>query len=208
MIKKKLLFLTTLLSALPLVLGVANWNLIPQDIPVHWEAIGEADRFAPKAVVVFLLPLAFVTIHILCHFLATREEVVESRTSDFEGLIYWFIPLLSIVCCSIGVFSFMGVSVKLSVLVCAVIDYLCIFAVVWLARLRKICGENSEKKKLKPLTQNQKKAILFTQNAVCISGTLSIVCSFCGALNIGFIIIAASLLISLCYSLILHKKRK
>lgn len=208
MIKKKLLFLTTLLCALPLALGVSNWNSIPQDIPVHWSLTGDVDRFAPKAVVVFGLPLTFVMIHIFCHFLATREEAVDSRTHDFEGLIYWMFPFLSTVFCPVVIFSLMGMAVKLFVLVPAVVGFVCVFAAVWLARIRSLSNEKREKAESKELTENQKKAILFTQMAVCVGGTSLIFCSFCSVFFVGFVLLGASLVVSLIYSLVLHKKRK
>ena len=53
---KKTFFYTLLISAASLILGLMFWSSIPQSMPVHWDAMGNANGFAPKALGLFLMP--------------------------------------------------------------------------------------------------------------------------------------------------------
>ena len=68
MVKKYLpvIIITSLLTLLPIVFGFIIWGRLPEPMPTHFNAAGEADGFMPKAVAVFALPAAMLLVHIVC----------------------------------------------------------------------------------------------------------------------------------------------
>ncbi|MBR2760599.1 MAG: SdpI family protein [Solobacterium sp.] len=93
---KTLLIITTALCLLPIALGLLLWNRLPEQIPVHWNFQGEADRTAGKASAVFFLPAVITAVHLLCAFV-TRNDPKHSVIPDkIMGLVLWICPLLSI----------------------------------------------------------------------------------------------------------------
>ena len=59
MIKKnwKTLMITSLVILLPVLAGVILWNQLPEQIPSHWNAVGEVDGWSSKPFAVFGMPL-------------------------------------------------------------------------------------------------------------------------------------------------------
>lgn len=50
------------LAAAPLLLSVIFYGAYPQSVAVHWNASGEADGFAPRAVAAFAIPAVLLII--------------------------------------------------------------------------------------------------------------------------------------------------
>ena len=42
--RKKMILLTSLLVLIPMIVGLILWNKLPEEIPVHFNASGEADN--------------------------------------------------------------------------------------------------------------------------------------------------------------------
>ena len=92
---RTLLIITTILILLPMAVGVALWNRLPNLLPMHWNASGEVDRYCTKAVGVVVLPLILVALQWLCTWL---ESVTKKRRSPQETMpvyVLWIIPVIS-----------------------------------------------------------------------------------------------------------------
>ena len=46
-------------------LAAASWTYLPERLPVHWDARGEADRYGSRAEALFLLPLISMGLYLL-----------------------------------------------------------------------------------------------------------------------------------------------
>ena len=53
---KKTIIITTLITLLPILFGLALWNKLPDTIATHWGADGQANGWSSKAFAVFGLP--------------------------------------------------------------------------------------------------------------------------------------------------------
>ena len=99
MIKKnlKVLITTSLLTVLPILVGLILWDRLPEQIPTHWNAAGDVDGWSSKPFAVFGLPLIMVAAQWLCT-LGTLSDPKKSNHSDkVLHLVFWIIPLLSLV---------------------------------------------------------------------------------------------------------------
>lgn len=95
---KGILFLTTAVMLLPVVVGLLLWNILPEQVPMHWNAAGEVDGWGSRAMVVFGLPLFILAIHwicVLCTF-------IDPKAWDIHGkilhLVLWICPFISLLC--------------------------------------------------------------------------------------------------------------
>jgi len=68
MIKKnwRILLITSVAILLPMVAGVVLWNQLPEQIPSHWNAVGEIDGWSSKPFAVFGMPLILLAAQWLC----------------------------------------------------------------------------------------------------------------------------------------------
>ena len=53
---KATIIITSLITLLPILLGLIIWNKLPDQIATHWGADGQADGYSGKAFAVFGMP--------------------------------------------------------------------------------------------------------------------------------------------------------
>ena len=99
MLKKyrKTLIVTTIITLLPILAGLILWNKLPDQIPMHFNAAGEVDGWASKAVAVFAMPLALVAVQWLCAVGSFKmDPKAQNLNEKVMGLVLWFIPVMSV----------------------------------------------------------------------------------------------------------------
>ena len=99
MLKKyrKTLIITTVITLLPMLAGVILWNKLPDRIPMHFNAAGEVDGWASKAVAVFAMPLVLVAVQWLCAVGSFKmDPKAQNLNEKVMGLVLWFIPVMSV----------------------------------------------------------------------------------------------------------------
>ena len=115
MIKKnlKLLILTSILTLLPILAGVVLWNQLPEQMPTHWNAAGEVDGWSSKPFAVFGLPLILVAAQWLCVLATTTDPKRQNHSEKIYHLVFWIIPVLSIVLHAVTYMTVLGVGVRM-----------------------------------------------------------------------------------------------
>lgn len=96
-IKWKSLFITCLVCLLPILLGLALWENLPDTIAIHFNIHNEPDNFAKKGFVVFGIPLLMVLLQCFCCFVNDINAHKHGERKKFERITKWIIPVLSIV---------------------------------------------------------------------------------------------------------------
>lgn len=99
MLKKyrKTLIVTTIITLLPILAGLILWNKLPDQIPMHFNAAGEVDGWASKAVAVFAMPLVLVAVQWLCAVGSFKmDPKAQNLNEKVMGLVLWFIPVMSV----------------------------------------------------------------------------------------------------------------
>lgn len=94
--KRNEIIITTLMSLLPLAIGLLLWNKLPDQIPVHFNYSGVADSYYPKFRAVFMIGLFMPLIHLLSSFLAFSDPKIKSVSNKVTSLILWIVPVTSI----------------------------------------------------------------------------------------------------------------
>ena len=110
MIKKnlKLLILTSLVILLPVLAGVILWNQLPEQIPIHWNAVGEVDGWSHKAFAIFGLPGFMLAAQWLCSLGTSADPKKEAHSEKMVQLVLWIIPLLCVVLMAITYATALG----------------------------------------------------------------------------------------------------
>lgn len=118
MIKKnlKVLIITSLVILLPILAGVILWNQLPEQIPTHWNSVGEIDGWSSKPFAVFGLPLIMLTAQWLC-VLGTGADPKKGNHSDkIVHLVLWIIPVINILLSVITYAVALGKEVRVEVI--------------------------------------------------------------------------------------------
>ena len=94
-INLKLLFLTSILTLLPILIGVILWQDLPASLPSHFGLDGQADGFSSKLEVVFLIPLVMLGLHLFAVIVTSLDPKASHVSPKMKTLVYWLVPFIS-----------------------------------------------------------------------------------------------------------------
>lgn len=94
-INKKLVLFTSILILLPSLVGCVFWNQLPEEIPTHFNLLGQADGYNHKVFAIFGLPTLMLLMHWVLLFLMSKDPKSSNISSKIQVLIYWIIPFVS-----------------------------------------------------------------------------------------------------------------
>ena len=96
-IKIKPLVITCIVCLLPILLGLALWNELPDTMAIHFNINNQPDNFASKAFVVFGMPALMVLLQIICCVINDVNAHKYGERKKFEMVTKWIIPIMSII---------------------------------------------------------------------------------------------------------------
>jgi len=96
---KKLLILTSLLTLLPIPVGLLLWNRFPETMTIHWGFSGQPDGFASIPVAVFLPSLLMLLTHWFCVLVTSFDKGNQNRNRKIQTIVLWTIPVVCNISC-------------------------------------------------------------------------------------------------------------
>ena len=111
---KKAIVLSTLATLLPAVIGCVLWNLLPNSMVIHWGVDGAADGFGTKAFAVLGVPAILAALNLLCMVLSAFDQKEQNKKA--MRMVFWIMPLMSLVICSTIYAVSMGKKVDIGLL--------------------------------------------------------------------------------------------
>lgn len=97
----KTLILTSLLTLLPIPVGLILWDRFPELITTHWGLDGQADGWSSVPFTVFGMPLIMLAIHFVCILATFLDPGNKNRNSKMKTIVLWIVPVLSNLCSGI-----------------------------------------------------------------------------------------------------------
>ena len=94
---KKLLILTSIVILFPILWGVTIWSQLPNQIPIHFNLVGQANNFQSKPLAVFGLPFFLLLVHLFVIFMIGRDPKNRTMNEKMVKVIYWLIPIVSLI---------------------------------------------------------------------------------------------------------------
>lgn len=95
--KWKLLGITCLVCLLPILLGVALWESLPDTMAIHFDMYNNPDNFAPKGFVVFGLPCLMALLQVICCVINDINANKHGDRKKFERVTKWIIPVMTMI---------------------------------------------------------------------------------------------------------------
>ena len=95
--KWKIWGLTSFICLLPILLGLAVWDKLPDVMAIHFDMYNNPDNFAPKWFVVFGLPVLMVLPQTICCVINDVNTKKFGERKKFTRVTKWIIPVLSMV---------------------------------------------------------------------------------------------------------------
>ena len=110
---KGLLILTTLLTLVPLAVGLLLWDKLPDQVPTHWNMDGEIDGWSSKSFAVFGICGFIAAIHLLCSFITFADPKNKGHNEGNMWLMLWICPMISAVCSALMYFAAFGYDISI-----------------------------------------------------------------------------------------------
>nr|MBQ5811845.1 SdpI family protein [Clostridia bacterium] len=117
MIKKnlKLIIITTVISLLPMAVGLILWDKLPDTIATHFGLNGEADGWSSKATAVLFIPLFITALHLVCAFATSLDPKNKNIDGKPFTLVLWITPTLSVLVCTLTYLIALGYNVSMNI---------------------------------------------------------------------------------------------
>ena len=111
---KKELILSSLLTLLPIVIGLLLWDKLPDVMATHWGVNNQADGYSTKSFAVFVFPFILLGIHWLCLWITSKDPGQKKQSKKAFSMIFWMIPIVSLFVTSIMYGIALGNTVNIS----------------------------------------------------------------------------------------------
>ena len=93
---RKTLIITSIVTILPMLIGVICWNRLPDVMATHFGLNNEANGFSSKALAVFGLPAFLLALLWVGALVTSRDPKKQNISPKVFSLTLWIVPVLSL----------------------------------------------------------------------------------------------------------------
>lgn len=111
--KWKICIITMTVCLLPMLLGFAMWESLPDSIAIHFDINGNPDNFAPKAFAVAGIPVLMAVMQLFCCFISDINENKHGTSLKVIRITKWMFPVVTVILYFATIFYATGVDVDI-----------------------------------------------------------------------------------------------
>lgn len=97
---KKMLVFTSIVTLLPIVIGLLLWKQLPDSVATHFGADNQPNGYSSKVFAVFGLPFILLMIHFICVVVTNIDPKEKNIGKKVFQVVLWICPLVSLVVCN------------------------------------------------------------------------------------------------------------
>lgn len=97
---KKMLILTSVITLLPIVIGLILWRQLPASVATHFGVDNQPDGYCSKAFAVFELPVIMLLFHLICIVITNVDPKRKNISEKVFHVVMWICPVVSLVVCN------------------------------------------------------------------------------------------------------------
>ena len=94
---KKMIIITSVVTLLPILIGLLLWNRLPASIVTHFGMDGKPNGYSSKAFTVVGIPLIVLFIHLACVIGISIDPKVRNINQKIFNIVLWICPAVSLV---------------------------------------------------------------------------------------------------------------
>lgn len=134
---KKLLMITSIVCALPLVFAAMVYGQLPDTMATHWDLAGNANGWMPKLYAAFGLPLFLLAIHVLGITVVMHDPKRQNQGRVPQMMTYWIVPVISVITTTMTLLIGLGHKVNIGIFVYILVGVLFIVLGNYLPKSRQ-----------------------------------------------------------------------
>ena len=93
---RKTLIITSIVTILPMLIGILCWNRLPDVMATHFGINNEANGFSSKAIAVFGIPAFLLAVLWLGAFVTSHDPKRQNISQKMFSLVLWIAPVISL----------------------------------------------------------------------------------------------------------------
>ena len=210
---KKTIIITTLITLLPILFGLALWNKLPDTIATHWGADGQANGWSSKAFAVFGLPCILAVTHLFTVCVTLNDPKKNNIHKKPLTLVFWIVPVISIAVNGLTYLLALGMDIDIVSIIFALVGIVFIALGNYMPKLQQNYTVGIKLPWTLNSIENWNRTHRLGGKLFILGGFLLIIDGFCGRLLGENFVLAAMLgIILVCsvipmgYSFLLFKK--
>ena len=98
---KKMLILTSVITLLPIFIGLLLWRQLPASVATHFGVDNQPDGYCSKAFAVFGVPVMMLFFHLICIVATNIDPKRKNISKKVFHVVMWICPVISLVNCNI-----------------------------------------------------------------------------------------------------------
>ena len=207
MIKKnwKILILTSIVILLPIIAGVILWDKLPEQMPIHWNVSGEADKWCGKAFGVFALPLIMLAIHWGCLAVTLADPKNRDNSGKIINIAFWVIPLISLALCAFTYSAAMGNEMNIELFTALLLGFIFIITGNYMPKCRQSYTVGIKLPWTLHSEENWNKTHRAAGGVWVLAGVVTIIAGFFSFFPLMIAALAAAAIFPVIYSYILYR---
>lgn len=132
------LIVTTLVLLLPMVVGLLLWNQLPEQVPTHFNAAGEADGWSSRSFAVFAIPVMLLAVHWVCVIASLKmDPKAENLQGKMMSLVLWICPAMSVLMMALVYGNALGLDLPAEVLMPLLLGLMMVVMGNWLPKCKQ-----------------------------------------------------------------------
>ena len=207
---KKTLILTSIVTLLPILIGILLWNKLPDSMAVHFNFDNEADGYREKWFAVIIEPFILLALHLIMAMIIAADPRKKNISSRVYGITIWIIPASSLALAVVIYPYNLGIHFNISLFLGIFLGVIYIIVGNYLPKTRQNYTIGFKLPWTYANEENWNKTNRLAGVIDIVMGILIIINAAMGVLNIFYSFLAAVLigtLIPLGYSYFLHVKK-
>ena len=208
MIKKNKIavIVSSFIILIPLIAGLVMWNTLPDTMPVHWNAQGEADGYSNKTFAVVIMPVILLAVHLLCLFITSADPKNKNIEKKPFFLVVSIIPILSLAVGGCTYATALGHKIDISVVMPLIMGGLFVVIGNYLPKCRQNYTIGIKIPWTLSSEENWNKTHRFAGIVWVIGGALVMATSFMGSVYIMTAILLIMAFIPIIYSYAVYRR--
>ena len=106
---KKTLILTTIITLLPILVGLFYWNQLPDKMATHFDLEGTPNGWSSKWFALIGIPAFLAVVNALCTILTETDPRRHKYPEKMMKLVYWICPVISWLCAGLTISYELGI---------------------------------------------------------------------------------------------------
>lgn len=123
-LNKKALILTSIVTLLPILLGLSFYSELPSRIAIHWSVNNEPNGWASRSYFVFGLPILMMVLNVVCHIGTAIRRNPDEPLPKAIRINFWIIPILTVFLYIVTLYIALGNELDIRKVVCLILGVL------------------------------------------------------------------------------------